>query len=266
MNYKKTILKTILYTLLVLVCLTAVAVGLMFGVFTSTTANIVYDLGCDELASKLYYQSYEKKGNIEWLYKALNIEIKLGNNENIVDFYNKYLSDDEYEEFAISLVLRNENAKVGVLEKSSILNEENYLENNYIRALVSTGDRNIAFDRAVIKFEESRDISLQYQGVYALGNFVSDKEKFAQVYNEMENTLIVEMQEYFGELVVFFNGLKEDNLSGNERAYLVALGNRIINLGKDINSIYSGDTSMSVAISENLEKMNDVNDVIKGLL
>lgn len=266
MDYKKTILKTILITFSVLVVLTCIVTGLMFSVFTKATADIVYDLGNDKLASKLYYKTYEKTGQIENIYKALNIEIKLGNNENIVDYYIKYLNDDEYEEFGLLLILRNENTKVGVLEKSSILNEDNYLENNYIKALVGIGETQQAFDRAVSQFEISRDISLKKQGVYALGYFVNDKEKFAETYGTMENTLIEEMQGYFGELVVFFTSLQDDNLSGNERAYLVALGNRIINVGRDINTLYSDDTSMSEAIYNNREKMTSINDAIKGLL
>ena len=70
------------------------------------------------------------------------------------------------------------------------------------------------------------------------------------------------MKEYFELSVNLFNENKDtsDNL---EKAYLISLGNRVIQVGQNINAICSDDESL---IASNNQKMQDINDCIKGIL
>lgn len=270
MDYKKTILKTILITFAVLIALTAIVTGLMFGVFTRTTAGIAYDLGNDKLASQLYYKSYKKSGDIECIYKALNIEIKYMNNNTTAEYYEYFESDDEYEEFMKALKVRNENANVGVLEKSSLLFEDNYLENNYIIALVGIGEvqKAKAFDRALDQFKESKEKTFMLDdiGLYTLGSFILDDGVFDRVYTGFEKTLIEEVQEYFDGLCAKLNVIGFSQLTDIQKAYTIAIGNRVISIGKDINSIYDGKDDLNELKEGNSQKMVAINEIIKGLL
>lgn len=270
MDYKKSILKTILITFAVLIALTGIVTGLMFCVFTKATADIVYDLGNDKLASKLYYKSYKKSGDIECIYRALNIEIKFMNNNTTVEYFECFESDDEYDEFMKALKKRNENASVGILEKSTLLFEDNYLENNYINALCGIGDtqKEKALDRAVAQFKESKEKTfvLGDIGLYTLSSFILDDDVFDIVYDGFDNTLIEEMQEYFGGLCFELNKIDVGELTDLEKAYFVAIGNRVITIGQDINSRYDGHNDFDVLKEENVQKMVDINQIIKGLI
>lgn len=269
-DYKKTILKTILITFAILIALTAIVTGLMFGVFTKTTAGMAYDLGNDELASKLYYKSYKKSGDIECIYRALNIEIKYINNNTIVEYYEYFESDDEYEEFMKALKKRNENAKVGILEKSSLLYEDNYLENKYIMALMGIGGtkKEKALNRAIDGFKDSVNSALMLDdlGVYTLSAFILEDDVFDKVYEGFENTLIEEVQAYFNKLYNVITNVECGELPDLEKAYAIAMCNRIITIGQDINSRYEGISDKDELKNDNIAKMTAVNDIIKGLL
>ena len=73
------------------------------------------------------------------------------------------------------------------------------------------------------------------------------------------------LQKYFDNIVEEFRDNKNttDNLS---RAYLIALGNRIINVGQDINILYGDNSNYSSIKNVNVNTMIEVNEVIKGLL
>lgn len=242
----------------------------MFGVFTRTTAGIAYDLGNDKLASQLYYKSYKKSGDIECIYRALNIEIKYMNNNTTAEYYEYFESDDEYEEFMKALKVRNENANVGVLEKSSLLFEDNYLENNYIIALAGIGDtqKEKALNRAVERFKDSVNsaIMLDDLGVYALGAFILEDDVFDKTYDGFTKPLIEEMQLYFDKLYNVITNVKCEELPDIEKAYAIAMCNRIITIGQDINSRYEGISEKDELKNGNIAKMTAVNDIIKGLL
>ena len=94
---------------------------------------------------------------------------------------------------------------------------------------------------------------------------MEDSSLFEEKYNGFEDNLIDEMQKYFQKSVAIFNENRhlEDNLS---KSYLIALGNRIVNLGQDINRVYSEIDAENGLIESNLQNMIDVNEIIKGLI
>lgn len=267
MSYKKTILTTILYTFLSLLVVLGVVAVLMFFVFTSATADFMYNIGCEKVASNLYSKSYDKTGDIKYCYKALNLKITLNESSDVVELYEKFINDNEYADFMQNIKTNSEKINVGVLERSSLLNEENYLTTRYVRALIKIGEGDKAWGVATNEFAEYEGWSLTEQGVYALGEFVSENnvQKFNTLYVGFDETLIVEMQTCFDSLINIFNNNK-DTTNDLNKAYLVALGNRIINIGQNINNLYGDESGVADNKTNNLNTMIEINDVIKGLI
>ena len=260
---KKTILKTILFTLLVLVASLVVLVLLMFFFFTKNFADFMYDLGCDRLASSMYYRVYQKSDKIIYCHKALNIRISLGDDEKVIEYYKAFECDDEYEDFLDACDKNSESLNISILEKSAILNEKNYLINNYVKSLVREGDIEEAWNIALENFENYNSLDIDEQGVYAFGEFVKAEswENF-NIEDSQGKTILEKMQEYFDYSTEIFEANKntENNI---EEAYLVALGNRIINVGQDINAIYNGLELNQDKVSINIDKMVAINNIIK---
>ena len=169
MDVRKSIVKTIWLTILTMILLTIIACVVFVFVFTRQCANFMYDIGCNNIASILYYKSYEDKGDIGDCYKALNISISLGDNEKIVKYYEDFVADDEYEAFMTASLQNSEKLDISVLEKSAILNDRNYLVNNYVKALNETEQVEKAKEIALAEFKLYNSFTFKEQGVYALG-------------------------------------------------------------------------------------------------
>jgi len=266
-NYKKIVLKTVLFTLLALIISLGIVVMLMFFVFTKDFANMMNDLGFEKTASNLYYRVYEKTDDIYYCYKSLNIRIVLDDSEKIVEMYEDFVSDKNYDKFMLENKSNIEKLDIGCLDKSALLNDENYLTKCYVRALLNCENDEKAWDLSINEFANYKDFSFKDQGVYTLSLWIEREDwgKFSNVYEGFDDQLIVEMQEYFGNAYDLF--VENQNCSnGLDKAYLIALGNRIIAIGQDVNSVYNGLNINSDMLSDNLNKMIVVNDVIKGLI
>jgi len=260
-NYKRTILSTTLWTLLSLVLATLVLFLFMFFIFPKSLGNFCYSIGLEGMSANLYYKDYEKSNDIYCLYKSLNIEIKYKNNDKIIKYYVEFTEDDEYTNFLSSYKTRNEKLDIGILEKSTMLNEENYLANKYISSLLATEQNSKAFNLAINYFANYKDFTFTNQGVYLFSHFIED-EDFSRVPAGYSQTILQSMQEYFNSCVDLFNS-KINTESDLEKAYLISLGNRIIEVGGDINALYKGE---GISTEENSLKMTNVNESIKGLL
>ena len=265
MDIRKSIVKTVWLTILTMILLTLIASAVFVFVFTKQCADFMYDIGCNNIASILYHKSYEDKGDIGDCYKALNIKISLGENDKIIEYYEDFVEDDEYESFMTASLENSEKLDISVLEKSAILNDRNYLVNNYIKALKATEQNDKAVEVTLAEFKLCKSFTFKSQGVYALGQYIGDSEFFGTQHTGFDKVLYAEMQEYFDSMVTMFDSFKtaEGNL---DRAYLVALGNRIISVGQDINSIYNALEIEEELEANNVSKMLIVNNVIKGII
>ena len=261
-NYKKTILTTSLWTLLGLIIASGLILMFMIFVFPRNLANFCYSLGMQGSAANLYYSDYQKSNDINCIYKSLNIEISCANYDKIIKYYKEFVADDEYAEFLDSYKKYNEGLNIGVLEKSTLLNEENYLANKYISALIATDQNSQAWNLALDYFADYKQFTLANQGVYALSKFVGNIS-FDRTPQGYDDNLINCMQEYFDMSVQLF--LAQSEPSTLEKSYLISLGNRIIQVGQDINTIYTSEDKQQLEL-ENSAKMLEVNNVIKGLI
>ena len=261
-DYKRTILFTTLWTLLGLFLLSVILWLTMFFFFPRTLGDFCYSLGLENMSANLYYKEYEKSGDISILHKSLNIEIKSKDYDKVIEYYEKFVDDDEYLEFMSAYKEHNEDLNIGMLEKSAMLNEENYLVNHYLTALIANGQTDEAFDIALLKFKDYKSFDLIDQGVYSFGMFL-DSQDFDRMPDGYVLTIESSMQDYFNQAVVTFNENIETK-NALEKSYLIALGNRIIEVGADLKVLYGENNQVLTEVNE--LTMKSINEKIKGLL
>lgn len=265
-NYKKTILMTAGITLLSLLVSALIMFLLLFFVFTKDLARFTYKLGNYSFASTLYSRVYEKDGNISDCYLALTLDIRTDDYKGVIKNYELFVSDENYLSFMQNVSKSSMLASGGLLEKSALTNEENYLEDKYVASLIKVGEENKAFDRAVESFSDYKTYTFERQGHYSLNRFLGDNlARFNVVYNGYENKLIDEMQNYFDDTTELFEAHKADT-EFMSKAYLVALGNRLIMVGQNINRVYLGLGISSDKVAINNQNLVKINDTIKGLI
>lgn len=266
-NYKRIILTTGGLTLLALLVAGLIMFLLLFFVFTKDLAEFCYHLGNYGMAGNLYSRMYKEDGGINNCYLALTMDIKTDDYDGIVKNYELFIEDSDYTEFMNKITYSNQIVSGGVLERSALVNEYQYLEDKYILALIQTRQKAKAFDRAVEMFSGYENFTLQVQGYYSLNRFVNQDNytRFDDEYVGYESSLIDSMQEYFDSAILTFNAAK-DSTDIQTKAYAVALGNRLILVGQNINTIYLNLDYNEVAIQGNLDNMTMINDTIKGLI
>ena len=267
-NYKNVIGKTILISFISVLVALGIFVTIMFCAFTRVTANFIYDLGLDRWASQLFYNVYEKDGDISSCYKALSISIRIDDSDRVIKYYKTLISDEDYADFISDVEGANKNLNVGVLEKSRLLNEKDYLRDNYISAMKKTGKIEDAFQLSLGDFKNERGEDLENIGLYSLNIFADGNglNRFNNTYEGFDSRLVDVMQEYFDNLILEFDSKKGIVESNVEKAYLIALADRIMIVGQDINAVYNFNESNSELVSSNFSRMTAVNEIVKGLI
>ena len=267
-DYKKVIGKTILISLVSVLLALGVFTTIMFCAFTKTTADYIYNLGFDSWASQLYFKVYEKDGDMLYCYKALSISIRIDNSEKIIKYYDALSKNDGYYQFIEDIENANRELNVGVLEKSRLINEEDYLRDNYISALKKSGKIEDSFQMSLNDFRLQRGGSLSNIGLYSLNVFADGNglNRFNDTYDGFDDNLVVVMQEYFDNIITVFEDNKDIVNSNIDKACLIALADRIMVVGQDINAVYNFNENNDETIASNIEKMTEVNEVVKGLI
>ena len=263
-NYKKVILRTTLWTLTSLVLATAIFVCVMVFAFPQKMGDFAYSLGMNNLSAGMYQKAYEKDGNIAYAYKALNLQIKQKNYKKVVEVYDLFEKDQDYDDFMTQLKAHNEKVTAGLLEKSTLLSEENFVVNSYVRALINVGEEQKAYQISINNLKALQYASFKDQGVYSMYQFVG-KQGFDDFDFEpagFEKSLIETIKDYYNSSLNIFdeNKVCESQL---DKAYLISLGNRIILVGQNIKKICSSDTAIVSSIEEQL---TNVNNVLKEVL
>ncbi len=265
-NYKKTIFVTIGITLLALLVSALVMFLTLFFVFTKDLANFVYELGNYSFAGDLYARVYQKNGEISDCYLALSLDIRTEDYKGVIENYELFIKDDEYQNFMQTIAKSSGLTAGGLLERSALTNEENYLEDRYILSLIKVGESARAFERAVYRFSDYKNYTFERQGCYSLNRFVGDDiTKFNEIYNGYETTLIEEIQNYFDLSCLIFDAHKADS-DTISKAYLIALGNRLIMVGQNINRVYLNLEINADKVNTNNQNLVKINDTIKGLI
>lgn len=265
-NYKSMIIKTSIFTLLTMIGLTILLSLIMTFIFPKNFGDFFYNLGNTDISSELYYRAYQKDKDINLCYKALSVSISGNHNQKVVDYYAELENHEDYEDFIVSIKNKYENLSIAVLEKSALLNEEQYLKNAYIRALILTNNELDAYAKSLKYFEDYNSFEFKKQGVYTLHYFVDNSSiaNFETVPQGFSLTLIESMQDYFDKSIELFNANKNAN-TNLDKAYLLALGNRIITVGQNVNKVYTNLNTTTLCQS-NIDKILQINEILKGLI
>ena len=258
-NYdKKSGFWPVFITLLIVGVLVGSAWCLMAFVFPKTFADFTYSIGLESYAQKLYVRDWEKSEDINSLYSALNISIKTENNEKTIELYEEFYADDEYADFVAFIDSENLKLDETHLIKASLLNEDNYLKNKYVSALIAENKIQKAFEFAL---QDNFNITptCVNLGNFLFGNFVTRegvllKDNFDVVLDGRSTSLLDDFYTYFNTLVAEF----EKDYNNVETFYIISAGNRLQLVGNTINAILE-DLGQEKD-NQIVEKLSEINE------
>lgn len=230
---------------IVIVCI-ILSVVILFGgmwalfafAFPSKLADFAYNINLNGYALKLYERDYNKNKDINSLYMALNIEIKRENSEGIVEKYEEFKQLSYYNDFVKNVDAENLKIEEKPIVKASLLNEDNYLKNRYIKALVKLNKGEKAFSFAkndLLNLNPTFD----NLGNYLFGAFCGDNAtQYVDDFNASvgayeDNPLILAIEDYLDKLDTLFDGYLTF-----DKTYSYAIGNRIMEVGGDLLNLY----------------------------
>ena len=198
-------------------------------------ADLAYKVNLNDYALTLYEKEYKKTGDIDSLYMALNLAIKLENDDKVIELFNKFNNNENYDSY-IQFV-NNENMKLDVKPaiKATLINEDNYLKNCYIQSLLNKNEDQKAFNFAL---NEGLNMTPQYNllGNYLFDNFCKQGNvdrfyiNFINNYDN-SNILLANIYSYMSAVHDEFYNL---GFSSDNEVYIWSMGNRILQVGKNI--------------------------------
>ena len=261
-TYAKTVFITACISVVVVMACIVFSVMFMFTVSPGRAGDFVYSIGFSDWAATLYHKEYTYGGDVASLYKALNVAIENDNYTRVIEYYEEFLVDESYGEFLEYKIDSAKEQNVNLLIKAGLLNEKEYLEKNYVKALVNSGKSTKAFVRSLSFFTESSTYTLDNTGIYTFQYF-TDNALFTEVCLENAETLRTNMIMHLDTLYGLFDTNK-NTLDNIEQAYLVLLGQKIVIVAEHINSLL--DSNYADRITTNNTYITNVNTVLQGLI
>ena len=261
-TYAKTVFITACISVVVILAVLVFSVMFMFIVSPGRAGDFVYGIGFTDWASTLYYKEYTYSGDIASLYQALNVAIEDDNYDRVVEYYGIFKADANFEDFIEYKITSAKEQNVSPMLKAGLLNEREYLEKNYIKALVNVGKSTDAFVATLANFTEERTYTLTDTGIYTFQYF-TDKPLFTEVSLENGETLRTNIIAHLDTLYSIFDANK-DATDSLEQAYLIVLGQKIVIVAEHINSLL--DSNYADRVATNSAYITSVNTVLQGLM
>lgn len=253
----------------VIVCIVLALVVLFAGTwliyafaFPKNLAGFVYNRGMDSYALKLYHRDYNKNKDVNSIYMCLNIDIKKNNNEQIVSDFEEFYSLAYYGEFVKNVDEENAKLDKSPLVMASLMYEDNYLKNKYVKALVALNEGEKA-----IKFAISD--GLKVNPVYDnIGNYLFSEfcgkgvnsayvDYFNSTLGDYGEPLVVAIEDYFDNLYNEFS----DKFLTIDKKYVYSVGNRILQVGTNLISLYENDkiggSRDTVHVTQNMDSVKN---------
>lgn len=236
-NYTPIIIVSIVLTFVLIIG----SVWLIFAnLKPASLGNLAYKLNLNGYALNLYERDYKKNGNIDSLYMALNIAIKLDNDDKVIELFNKFYDNENYVSYMHFVNGENLKQNVNPVIKATLINEDNYLKNCYIQSLLNKHNDQTAFNFAL---NDGLNMSPEYN---QLGNYLFDnfcrKDNIDRFYSKFLNNydgasgniLLANIYSYMAEVNDIFCNL---GFSSDNEVYIWSMGNRILQVGKNILAI-----------------------------
>lgn len=200
-------------------------------------------MGMSKLETYFYSIDYSKTGNINSLYRVVLNSYSAKNYDDVVIYYELLENHERYDEFIGHINKNNMDSDNSNLNKSVLINEDNYLKNRYVLSLIETGEVNKAFNYAVKHFENYTNYTSVEQGTYLFYYLVDLDDadifaKFNQKYN-FQDTLYNEVLNYLDFAIAdFYEIFDQDEFIENvDGVYILALNNRINQVFGDIKTV-----------------------------
>ncbi len=254
MNYKKLIINWSLITLCGLLILTILTFASLCLFSPISMARFCGNLGFEKLETDFYLKDYNKTGNINSLYKVVINSYNLKNYNYVETYYEVLEKNERYDEFIEYVNEQNLKVEATNLNKSALLNEDNYLKNRYVLALIKNGKMEKAYDYAFNNFENYDSYTLTNNGTYLFYDLIKlNNQTVNQRANETD--LYVKLNDYINLCITNFNDGFE-NFIEEDSIYLLALNTRI-------KQVYNGIHTLSVNL--NLEEDDALYSRVKGI-
>lgn len=234
-NINKIIIKYSLSTLLVLIVFSLIAAFAITLIVPKQVATFAYNQGWHEVAEHYYIKEYEKNENIDSLYNVVIISATNNSYKNIVNYYEKLLNEPEYSALIKSVNENTEKTILGrpqnIMALSLLLNEENYLGNKYVGALLELGEFNKAFSFAKNNLVNN-NVLLKQQNSFLFGGLINSNNlnnlEFRHALTQKEdlqNSTIENIstlfENYFNLINTSNQQLEDDELTLIEFAHLL---------------------------------------------
>jgi len=214
---EKTILKTSLITVGIMLALFIVFIAVMSVFFPKQMYNFSSKYGFEKLAFTYAESQYKKSKDINDLHTLIYSAYEINNNGAIIKYSEKLFSSADYEDFIV--YINDFNLKSVSIEQAQIVlsNENNYLKNKYVQALCNKGKFDEAVDFAISELDKESDWALPERTTWMLGTLLSYQSNqdvpnydFLQTLNTATSTYIQQTQIYIDELILQYNNLKND--------------------------------------------------------
>lgn len=235
--------------------------------YPNKLAEFTYNRGWDSYALKLYDRDYKKSNDINSLYMSLNINIKHDKYSGVVAKFETFYAGSQYKDFVKTVDEENMKSNLKPAVKATLINEDNYLKNKYIKALISTQENDKAF-RFAMKETINTTPTIDNMGNYLYGEFCKTGviDAFADNFNATlssveDKPIVTVLEEYFDALNTEFL----NNFQVADQAYVWASGNRILAVGADLLNLYEKGVG-SLDDAHVKEIMNNVNNKFKVLV
>lgn len=231
-NYTPVIIVSIVLTFVLIV-------GSIWAIFANVQpaklGDLAYKVNLNNYALTLYEREYKKTGNIDSLYMALNIAIKIENDDKVVELFNKFYANENYMSYMHFVNSENMKADVKPVIKATLINEDNYLKNCYIQSLLNKHEDQTAFNFAL---NDGLNMNPEYNllGNYLFDNFCK-KDNIDRFYrnflNNYDNTNIL-LANIYAYMSAVNDAFYELGFSSDNEVYTLSMGNRILQVGKNI--------------------------------
>jgi len=235
-KYHKNFLPLIMIGIFLVFVLGVATTWLMMHYFApAKLAGVAYRLNWDTYALKLYEKDYKENEKIDSLYMALNISIKLDKDEKVVQLYEILSSNDEYEKYIKFVNSQNLKQNMKPMIKATMLDEDNYLKNQYVGSLIDLKEDEKAFEFA-LNSELYYEAQYNDIGKYLYNNFCKNNviDRFYDNFrsmNESGNILLL-------DIYLYMEGVNNEFLNGFtnqvDEVYLWSTGNRVLQVGSNI--------------------------------
>jgi len=268
-SIKKTILSTSLITFGIFSMVIYVALLVISWFFPILIADLSMQVGNEGLACDYYNLDYNKTGDLNSAYKAVTLAIKDNSYSKIEKYYAKFEKHEDYLDYITEINIINSKTDLNDYAKSFILNEDNYLKTQYVKALIKNGKKDQAIKYVIdnfrtpyqnnfdlLKFEDCLKYTMTSE-VYLLDQFISDNmlvediDIFNSTHDDKYGSIL--LKEMYGLSTIYvdiFDKAKAEYKDTNLKPYVYMCGNMALKVCENIIQVYDNSVEKGITLNE----------------